>query len=811
MIAMEKWKVPHNDLFTPYNVGEFDFKTTDDLEDITEFLGQDRAYQALKFGFDIRQKGFNLFAMGPSGSGKHDSIKKFLNKKASGEQVPSEWCYVNNFEQSHRPLYLEFPAGRAIRFREDMESYVDDLKGAIPSAFDSEEFRNRRQEIEEEFKNKQQEEIKNIQEKARQEGISIMQTPAGLAFAPIKKGDVLGPDQFNDLKEGERKEIEEKINHFQKELNKVLQQQPQWQREAQNKVRELSREVIRTTVSSLIEELKKQYEDLPEVIKYLDAVQNDLIENAEQFQQARDGGQQQLAMLGIQQQNPTEAIFRRYKVNLLVDHSSSKGAPVIYEDDPAFQNLVGRIEHIAQMGALTTDFTLIKAGALHRANGGYLMLDAKKVLMQPYAWEGLKRCIQAGEIQTESLGQALNLMSTVSLEPYPVPLNVKIVLIGDRLIYYLLYQLDDEFEEYFKVAADFEEEIDRTGESSSLYARWISTLVRRYELQPFDKTAVGRVIEHASRFSGDAGKLSLQMRELTDLLREADYLAGEEGGDVVTDKDVQQAIDARIFRSDRVRSRLREKIGRGQLLIDTDDEKAGQVNGLAVLQIGGFMFGNPTRITARVRLGPSKVIDIEREAKLGGAIHSKGVLILSGFISGRYLPNQPLSIMASLVFEQSYSEVEGDSASSTELYALLSALAEVPIRQGIAVTGSVNQHGLVQAVGGINQKIEGWFDVCRQQGLTGQQGVLIPEANKSQLMLKKEIVEASEQDKFHIYAVKHIDEGIEVLTGLPAGGRDENGRFPEGTINYMVEERLKSFARAAKEFSASGQEEANER
>ncbi len=801
---MKKWKVEQKDLFIPFNLKDLDFKTTDDLRDMTDSVGQERAYQALDFGFNIRQKGFNLYAMGPSGSGKYASIKAFLNKKAADEKVPSEWCYVYNFEESHRPLYLRFPAGRSKEFHEDIEHLLRDLRGAIPSAFDSEEFRNRRQEIEEEFKNKQREVFSDLKEKAKKEGVSVMETPAGIAFAPIKNGDVLSPEQLNKLSEDERKEIEEKVNKFQKEFGESIQQQPKWQREAKNKIRELSREIVKATASSLIDELKKKYEDLPEVAKHLEAIQDDLIEHAEQFHEAKEGGQQPMPIPGMQQPDPTESIFHRYKVNVLVDHSKAKGAPVIYEDDPAFQNLVGRIEHVAQMGALTTDFTLIKPGALHLANGGYLILDALKVLMHPYAWEGLKRCLQAGEVQTESLGQALHLMSTVSLEPEPIPMNVKVVLIGERLIYYLLYQLDNEFADFFKVTVDFEENIDRTEETMSLYARWVATLVRRDKLQPFDKDAVGRVIEQASRISGDAEKISVQMRGLTDLLREADYWASQGGRDVVAERDVQKAIDSRIFRTDRIRERVREETDKGRLLIDTEGEKEGQVNGLSVLQIGELMFGNPSRITARVRSGPSKVIDIEREAKLGGAIHSKGVLILSGFIAGRYLPDQPLSMLASLVFEQSYAGVEGDSASSAELYALLSALAKVPVRQWIAVTGSVNQHGQVQAVGGVNQKIEGFFEVCKQRGLTGQQGVLIPEANKGQLMLRKDVLEATEQGKFHIYAVKHIDEGIEILTGVPAGERNENGEYPEKTINHKVEERLRSFARSAKEFSGQG-------
>ncbi len=801
---MEKWKLLQKDLSTPFNLEDLNFKTTDDLDEMQKIPGQGRAYQAMEFGFNIGQKGFNIYAMGPSGSGKYAAIKEFLNNKASGEPVPLEWCYVNNFEKSHRPIYLKFPPGRANEFKKDNKRLLEDVRRAILSAFVSEEYRNKRQEIEEELKKKQQDELSDIRERAKKEGISIVETPAGIAFAPIIDGNILTPDQVSSLPENQRKEIESRISKFQKEFGKTMQQQPGWQREAQNKIKDLSREVIKATVSSFFEEMKKKYENFSEVIKHLEAVKNDLIEHAEQFHQAKEGEQQPLVIPGIQQQDPTDAIFHRYEINVLVDHSKANGAPVVYEDDPAFQNLVGRIEHIAKMGALTTDFTLIKPGALHLANGGYLILDAEKVLSQPHAWEGLKRCLQAGEVQTESLGKALNLMSTVSLEPEPIPLKVKIVLIGERMIYYLLYHLDNEFADFFKVAADFEEEIDSTDETISLFIRWITSLVGRDKLRPFDKKAVSMVIQQASRTSGNAEKISVQMRFLTDLLREADYWAGEKERDVVTAQDVQQAIDARIFRADRMRSSLREEIEKGRLLIDTDGEKTGQVNGLSVYRYGELFFGNPNRITARVRVGPSKVVDIEREAKLGGDIHSKGVLIMSGFIAGRYLPQQPLSMLASLVFEQSYTEIEGDSASSAELYALLSALALVPVRQWIAVTGSVNQYGQVQAVGGINQKIEGFFDVCKKRGLTGKQGVLIPEANKSQLILRNDVLEMTGQGKFHIYAVNHVDEGIEVLTGMSAGKRDENGDYPEGTINHKVEERLKSFARSAKEFSRDG-------
>ncbi len=805
---LENSRLSDGDLFQSCDLSKIDFKTTDDLQPIKEMLGQDRAAEAMRFGFEIPQKGYNLFAMGPTGAGKFSAVREFLERKAAKEEVPPDWAYVNNFEESHRPLWLQFPPGRAHQFQREMERCVEELRGAIPAAFDSEEYRSRRQEIEEELGRKQEEAITSIRERARQEGIALLRTPGGLAFAPIKDDEVLAPQEFNELPEEERKRIEDTINTFQEELGKSLHQRPRWLREAQAKIRELSRDIIQATVNSMIDDLKNNYRDLPEVVKYLEAVEADLIDNADHFHQAKDG--EPMMMMGLpiqqQQQDRGEAIFRRYKVNVLVDHSEAKGAPVVYEDNPTFQNLVGRIEHVAQMGALFTDFSLIKAGAIHRANGGYLILDVLKVLSQPYAWDGLKRCLRAGEIRTETLGQMLSLITTVSLEPDPIPLKIKVVLIGERLLYYLLYKYDSDFADFFKVAVDFEEEIDRTQEASGLYARWIAGLVQEEKLRPFDRSAVGRVIEQASRISGDAEKMSVELRAVYDLLREANYWAQKESRDVVTAADVQQAIDAHIYRSDRARGRLREEIDRGRLLIETDGEQVGQINGLSVLQLGDFMFGNPSRITARVRMGAPKVIDIEREVELGGAIHSKGVLILSGFISGRYLPNQPLSMLASLVFEQNYGGVDGDSASSAELYALLSALADVPIRQSIAVTGSVNQHGQVQAIGGVNEKIEGFFDVCRKQGLTGKQGVMIPRSNVSQLMLRKDVREAAAEGKFHVYAVAHIDEGIEILTGIAAGERGDDGSYPVDSINGKVEARLKEFAERARAFQKGQQE-----
>jgi lon-related putative ATP-dependent protease len=565
---------------------------------------------------------------------------------------------------------------------------------------------------------------------------------------------------------------------------------PIWRREALRKMRELDREVTRIAVNSLIDDLKAQYAGLPQVQEYLAQVQEDTLENAAIFRQAKEGEPPTLFGIPLARVEGIEGPFRRYAVNVIIEHSATRGAPVVHEDNPTHDALVGRIEHISQMGALLTDFTLIKAGALHRANGGYLVLDALKVLTQPYAWEALKRALRAREIHTRSLGQEIGIISTVSLEPEPIELDVKVVLVGERRLYYLLHELDPEFAELFKVAADFEEDMPRTSADDLRYARLIAACAGAEKLRALDRAACALVIEHQSRDARDGEKLSVRMQNLVDLLREADYWAGVAGRDVVGAGDVRRAIDAQITRADRVRERLQEEIVRGTLLIDTEGSRVAQVNGLAALQLGDYVFGTPHRITARVRLGAGRVVDIERESQLGGPIHSKGVLILSGYLAGRYTPSKPLSLSASLVFEQSYGGVEGDSASSAELYALLSALAGAPLRQDLAVTGSVNQHGDIQAIGAVNEKIEGFFDLCHARGLSGKQGVVIPEANVKNLMLREDVLAAVEQGRFAVYAVKSVDEGIELLAGLPAQ-----------EVHARVESRLAEFAEKARAFA----------
>jgi lon-related putative ATP-dependent protease len=795
---MKKTELYPEQLYTACDPDKFSFNTTADLPDLDEIIGQDRAVDAIHFGIGIQQEGFNLFALGPSRSGKRTVVTQFIEKQAAKQTVPPDWCYVDNFDDPHKPWAIPLPAGTAVRFQADMAQLLGELRSAVPEAFESEEYHARLQEIEESLKEKQEQAFEKLHEEANAHGIAMLRTPTGFAFAPTKKGEVIKPDQYEKLTAKERTEIEETVDRLQVQLERLIQEAPKWRREMQEDIKRLNRDVIMAAVGQLIDELRRHYAALPDVLKHLDGVQQDVIDHADQFRQPEEGISilPGVVLPGTERQT---TFLNRYRVNVIVDHSDASGAPVVYLDNPTYPNLVGRVEHQAQMGALVTDFTMIKAGALHQASGGYLILDARKVLLQPYAWEGLKRVLQSREIRIESLGQMLSLISTVSLEPEAIPLDVKVVLLGERILYYLLCQYDPEFSELFKVAADFDDSVPRSKDTDENYARFIATLAREDKLLPMDARAVARVIEHSARMVEDAEKLSIRFGKIADFLREADYWAEQAGHETIATEDVQQAIDAHDRRMSRVRERLQEETQRGTLMISTDGAEVGQINGLSVMQLGDFAFGHPSRITARVRLGKGEVVDIEREIELGGPIHSKGVLILSGFLSGRYCPDQPLSLSASLVFEQTYGGVEGDSASSAELYALLSALSGIPIKQNFAVTGSVNQLGQVQPIGGVNEKIEGFFDVCRARGLTGEQGVLIPRTNVKHLMLRKDVVDAVAQGKFHVYAVDSIDEGIEILTGVAAGERDDKGEYPPESINYSVEQKLATLAKQAHE------------
>jgi lon-related putative ATP-dependent protease len=723
-----------------------------------------------------------------------------------GEPVPPDLCYVFNFAEPHKPIAIELPPGKAAEFRGEMVQLVRDLRATMPAMFESANYRSRRQIIDDEFKQRQESAFEHLQELGKARSVVLIRTPAGFGFAPAMNGGMLSPEEFQKLPEDAQAKIRDTIEGLQEELEKTLAQLPLWERERREQLVALNRKMTTFAVGNRIDDIQARYKDYPVILAYLDAVERDIVDHVEIFLgivQEESGPGPAGPMAGARLADGDR--FRRYQVNVIVDRSGKTGAPVVYEDNPTFANLVGVIEQLAEMGALISDFTLIKGGALHRANGGYLIVDARKLLIQPHAYEALKRAIRKREIHIESPGQMYTLVTTVTLDPQPVPLNIRVVLVGDRQLYYMLSEYDPDFGELFKVAADFEDDMPRQPETMVAFARLVATITRRESMRPFERDAVERIIEHASRLADDARKLSMRISAVADVMREADYLAEQGKRGTVGLQQVEEALAAQRDRSERVRDRSHEMIQRGLVLIATDGAKVGQVNGLSVMTLGTMSFGKPTRISARVRLGRGEVIDIERQVELGGPIHSKGVLILAGYLGARYAEDQPLSLSATLVFEQSYGGVEGDSASSTELYALLSALSDLPVKQGFAVTGSVNQHGEIQVIGGVNEKIEGFFDVCAKRGLNGQQGVLIPAGNVQHLMLRRDVVDAVRTGKFHIYPVSRIDEGIELLTGVAAGERQPDGKFPKGTVNRRVEDRLVGLAEQRRRFGLSAE------
>ncbi|MDD3762032.1 MAG: AAA family ATPase [Nevskiales bacterium] len=781
-------------LYNACDLDGLDFQTTAELESLDEILGQARALGALKFGVGIRHEGYNVYVMGSPGLGKHEAVRRVLDQHAVEAPPPPDWCYVNNFALPHKPRALRLPRGKGGELQRDMRNLIRNLLVRLPAAFEGDEYRVRAQEIKDDFKAREEQAMNAVGEHARALNVMLMRTPVGYTIAPMKDGEVLGPEDFDKLSDTEKHELEQHSSTVRDELRAAMEQIASWQRDHEQRVQALDEDVTRAVVDMLINETNGRYRGIEEIGEFLDEVRKDIVENSGEIR--RFAAENKALPDASQRLTP----FNRYFVNLLVDNSQAQGAPVVHEDHPTYQNLVGRIEHLAQLGTLLTDFTLIKSGALHRANGGYLVLDARKILQHAYAWDGLKRALRAHEVRIQSLEQMLSLGSTISLEPEPIALDVKVLLVGDRLLYYLLSQYDPEFPLLFKVQTDFSEDIERSADSSALYARLIAAVQRRERLAPLARGAVARLIEHAARRADDGEKLSLHMESLLDVMRESDYWARQAQRRTIEAGDVDRAIDERIHRGDQFRERVNESILRNIRLIQTDGSVVGQVNGLAVTEIGANRFGHPSRITATARLGAGKVVDIEREVELGGAIHSKGVMILSAFLASRFARTEPLSLSASLVFEQSYGGVEGDSASVAELCALLSALTGLGLRQDLAITGSVNQLGAVQAIGGVNEKIEGFFDICAARGLTGKQGVLIPEANVKHLMLRRDVVEAVAAGRFSVYAVGEVDQALELLTGVPAGVADADGSYPDDTVNGRAQQRLREFSRLRRAF-----------
>jgi lon-related putative ATP-dependent protease len=760
------------------------FRCTAELAPLPGLIGQERALDATAFGIGMKRVGYNLFVLGLPATGKTTSMRRLLDAAAAEGATPSDWCYVHNFADPYRPCALEVPAGRGRQLREEMARLVEECKVRLPRLFEGEEFERQKSQIMETLARRQEAEVGPLEDAARAAGFVVVRTPGGLAIAPAPEGQPLTHEQFHALPEAARQRLQEQGRPLEERVEATLRQLRQNEREAQQAHAQIVRDMAAAGTRQLVREVKETFQGLAAVQTYLSRVEEDLIAHAEEF---RGEGESRPALPFLP---PPGAFLDRYRVNVLVDRADAHGAPVIFEQNPTHGNLLGRIEHRAHFGTLVTDFTLIKPGALHRANGGYLLLEAKDVLRNFMAWESLKKALKSRSLRIEEPLAELQVISTVSLAPEPIPLSVKVVLIGSPMLYYLLYALDEDFGELFKVKVDFDDSFPRTPESELLYARFVGGVCREEGLRPFAPDGVARLVEHGSRLVEHKGRLSARLGLLLDLVRESAYCAERDGHPLVTGADVMRAIAQKTRRVNLLEERVGRTISEGTLLLATEGEAVGQVNGISVISTGDYAFGRPCRITARAFSGEPGVVDIEREAKLGGRVHSKGVMILTGFLAGRYAREHPLALSASIAFEQQYEEVEGDSASSAELYALLSSLADIPLAQGIAVTGSVNQRGEIQPVGGINEKIEGFFDACRLHGLTGAQGVLIPEANVRHLMLREDVAAAGRDETFHVYAVRTVDEGLTVLSKREAGERGPEGSYPEGSFNDAVQQAL---------------------
>ncbi len=792
-------------LFRSADLSGLQFATTADLEPLPKLLGQERASEAIRFGTSVGTRGFNIFAVGASAAQIRPTIAAMLREAGALRPCPPDWVYLNNFAQPNRPRAISLPPGRAPEFEKAMRRLAADLKSALAAVFESEDYQRRRGAVESQFRGRNERAFQALGEAAEAKGTAILRTPTGFAVAPAQAGKVVPPEEFNAWPEERKRAAQAAIQEVEHSLEETLRAIPRLERERREAVRALDREMAEFALGHLIEEASAPFAGLDKVRAHFEQVRADLLENVGLF--AGSGGEEE-AQLGTVR----SAFLERYQVNVLVSCAGPDGpAPVVEELHPTLGNLVGRVDYLSQQGALVTNFQLIKAGALHRANGGIVLIDARSLLSEPFSWPALKRALLRGEIVIEDAGRFLGLAMTMTLEPDPVPLDVKVVLFGERLLYYLLSAADPDFATLFKVLADFDDETERSAPSEAAMARLIGGIAKEASFHPLERAAVARLIEHAARLAEDSEKLTLLVERIRDVMAEADHLARESGRALVTRADVTDAIARQIRRAARIEDRSREMILRGIALVDTSGERVGQVNGLSVLSLGTHAFGRPSRITCRVRPGAGRIVDIEREVELGGPLHSKGVLILAGFLAGRYALDRPMSLSASLVFEQSYGGVEGDSASSAELYALLSALSGLPLRQDLAVTGSVNQHGIVQAIGGVNEKIEGFFDICAARGLSGTEGVLIPASNVQHLMLREDVVAAAAAGKFAIYPIATIDEGIALLTGHPASARGADGAWPEGSVNRLIEERLHEYARIRREASERDEKDREKR
>jgi lon-related putative ATP-dependent protease len=773
--------------------------STQELAPLEGIVGQDRALKALEFGLGIEDPRFNIYVAGESGTGRSTAVSEFLGQIALKKPVPSDWCYVHNFKDSYQPRAIRVAPGQGIRLAREVAAVVEAARKEIPRVFESEQYTRLMEQTLHTHTHRREQIVGAINAKASQDGFAIEATPVGLVVIPLIKGRPMTDQEYAALTADVRQRIDANREQLESQLLEVTREIRKIERDAAAAVEELDRSTALATIGHLFDQVKKMFPDNQDVAGHLDDMKEDMLQNIRELRgqpAARPDGSPAAMPAWVK-----DVPFRRYAVNMFVDNSALKGAPVVMELNPTYNNLFGRIEKEAQLGVLVTDLTLVRPGSLHQANGGYIVLPVEELLRNPLAYEGLKRAMRTREIVIEEAGEKLGVMVTKTLRPQAIPLDIKVILIGTPYIYQQLYALDPDFNELFKVKAEFDTTMERTPENIKNYALLLCKLSVKENLRHLDAKAIEKIVEFSSRLAEDQTKLSTRFAEIADMIREASFYATQEGSALVEDTHVKRAIEAKTYRSNLVESRLQEMIARGILKISTSGAAVGEINGLSVLSLGDFMFGKPSRITASVTLGREGIVDIERAVSLGGPLHSKGVMILGGCLAHKYAKDMPLSLSSRLVFEQSYGLIDGDSASSAELYALLSALSGLPIKRGFAVTGSVNQWGEVQAIGGVNEKIEGFFEVCKIHGLTREQGVIIPESNVRHLMLKEQVVETVSKGGFHIWAVSTIDEGIEILTGVSAGTMQPDGSYPEGTVNHLVQQRLRQMAEQLRRFS----------
>jgi lon-related putative ATP-dependent protease len=768
----------------------FMFKTTEDFAFEREPEHQERGVKSIEFGLNVNSTGYNIFVCGSSDTGRNAQVNKAVNEIAARQKTPDDWVYVYNFIHEDEPIAMKLPAGSGKGFKKDIDEMIGELRHTIPRAFESDDYEKRKHALLREYKQKRDTTLEEVEDVAFKEGFVLKQTATGVILVPRIKDRPMTPEEVEELPDDEKEKIEKKKHELHIRIEQVLTEVRAMEKEVKLSVKELEKEIALFSVKHIINEHRAKYKDFEDVVQHLNRVQEDIITNLDIFKDEEEASPN--VLFGMKPM-PKDDVFKKYQVNLLVDHSHSEGAPVIVEPNPTYYNLLGRIEYVAHFGAMTTDFTMIAPGSLHMANGGYLILQAVDVLTTFMAWDVLKKIIRNQQIKVEDINEQFRLITTTSLKPKPIPCNIKIIMIGSPWVYHILFRYDDDFRKMFKVKADFDTEMERSVDKINKYAAFIKARCEDERLRHFDRKAVAAIVDYASRIAGDQQKLSARFMFIADMLRESNYWAAKDHAQYVNAQHVEKAIQEKIYRSNLIEEKISALIKDNTLMIDVEGKKTGEINGLAVYDVGGYAFGKPTKITVATFMGKNGVIDIERQTKMGGDIHSKGILILSGFIGERFAQNYPLNLNASVCFEQSYDGVDGDSASSTEVYCLLSSLSGVPLKQYIAVTGSMNQHGVIQPIGGVNEKIEGFYHICKLKGLDGRHGVMIPETNVRHLMLKEEVVKAVKAGKFHIWAVASIDEGIEILTGKKAGVKDKKGEYPKGTINYLVDKKLKEY------------------